>query len=70
MTSGERGYNVTMIGAINAGGGYMPPILIFPRVNFKDFMTKGGGGQKVPLEEQTHQGGQMKSCFLNVWNIL
>lgn len=30
-----------MIGAINAGGGYMPPMLIFPRVNFKDFMTKG-----------------------------
>lgn len=41
MTSGQRGYNVTMIGAINAGGGYMPPMLIFPRVNFTDFMTKG-----------------------------
>lgn len=35
MTSGQRGYNVTMIGAINAGGGYMPPMLIFPRVNLK-----------------------------------
>lgn len=41
MTSGERGTNVTMIGAINAGGGFMPPMLIFPRTNFKDYMLKG-----------------------------
>ncbi|XP_047139075.1 uncharacterized protein LOC124814990 [Hydra vulgaris] len=40
MTSGERGYSVTMIGAINSGGSYIPPILIFPRKKFKDFMLK------------------------------
>lgn len=41
MTSAERGSNVTMISAVNAGGGYMPPMLIFPRKHFKDFMLKG-----------------------------
>ena len=41
MTSAERGNNVTMISAVNAGGGYMPPMLIFPRKHFKDFMLKG-----------------------------
>lgn len=41
MTSAERGTTVTMIAAINAGGGFIPPMLIFPRVNFKDFMITG-----------------------------
>lgn len=41
MTSAERGTNVTMIAAVNAGGGFIPPMLIFPRVNFKDFMLSG-----------------------------
>lgn len=41
MTSAERGNNVTMISAVNAGGGYMPPMLIFPRKNFEDVMLKG-----------------------------
>lgn len=41
MTSAERGTNITMISAVNAGGGFAPPMLIFPRVNFKDFMLTG-----------------------------
>ena len=41
MTSSERGYSITMIDAINAGGGYMHSMLIFPCKNFKDFMIKG-----------------------------
>lgn len=41
MTSGERGINVTMISAINAIGNHVPPMLIFPRVHFRDFMIKG-----------------------------
>lgn len=41
MTSAERGTTVTMIAAINAGGGFIPPMLIFPRVNYKDFMITG-----------------------------
>lgn len=41
MTSGERGINVTMIAAINAVGNHVPPMLIFPRVHFKNHMLKG-----------------------------
>nr|CAI5827726.1 unnamed protein product [Callosobruchus analis] len=41
MASAERGNTVTMIAASNAGGGFIPPMLIFPRVNFKDFMIHG-----------------------------
>lgn len=42
MTSGERGQNVTIIAAINALGNHIPPMMIFPRVNFKAHMLKGG----------------------------
>ncbi|XP_063234886.1 tigger transposable element-derived protein 6-like [Bacillus rossius redtenbacheri] len=38
MTSGERG---TMIAAVNAAGNSIPPLFIFPRVNFKLFMLNG-----------------------------
>ncbi|KAF2895902.1 hypothetical protein ILUMI_10274 [Ignelater luminosus] len=41
MTSGERGVNVAMIAAISATANSNPPMLIFLRVNFKDFMMKG-----------------------------
>lgn len=35
-TSGERGQHVTMIACINAIGNSVPPMFIFPRVNFKE----------------------------------
>lgn len=41
VTSGERGLNITMISAVNAVGNHVPPMLIFPRVHFKDHMLKG-----------------------------
>lgn len=41
MTSRERGQNITLIAAINASGNHIPPMLIFPRVNFKAHMIKG-----------------------------
>ncbi|XP_072384526.1 uncharacterized protein [Diabrotica undecimpunctata] len=41
MTSGERGQNVTLIASINAIGNHIPPMMIFPRVNFKPHMLKG-----------------------------
>lgn len=41
VTSAERGQLVTLIAAINAIGNHIPPMLIFPRVHFKDFMTNG-----------------------------
>lgn len=41
VTSAERGQLVTLIAAINGIGNHIPPMLIFPRVNFKEFMIKG-----------------------------
>ncbi|XP_030754595.1 uncharacterized protein LOC115881307 [Sitophilus oryzae] len=41
ITSGERGQNVTLIASINAIGNHLPPMMIFPRVNFKPHMLKG-----------------------------
>lgn len=38
MTSG--GQNITIIAAINAIGNHIPPMMIFPRVNFKKHMLK------------------------------
>lgn len=42
MTSGERGQNVTLIASINAIGNHIPPMMIFPKVNFKPHLIKGG----------------------------
>ncbi|XP_030762267.1 uncharacterized protein LOC115887087 [Sitophilus oryzae] len=42
VTSAERGNLVTMLGFINASGGTIPPVFIFPRVHFKEIMLKGG----------------------------
>jgi hypothetical protein len=41
VTSGVRGTNVTMIVAVNAIGNHVLPMLIFPRVHFKDHMLIG-----------------------------
>lgn len=40
-TSGERGNLITMIAAVNAIGNHIPPMLIFPRVFFKERMLFG-----------------------------
>ena len=67
MTSGERGSNVTMIAAINGTGNSIPPMLISPRVNFKDYMMKGAPPGAIGAAAQS--GGQMKVSFFNFWNI-
>lgn len=41
VTSAERGQLVTLIASINAIGNHIPPMLIFPRVHFKEFMLRG-----------------------------
>lgn len=41
ITSSERGVNVTIISCINAIGNSVPPVLVFPRVNFKTHMMHG-----------------------------
>lgn len=41
MTSGERGTLVTIIACANALGNTVPPMMIFPRVRFKEAMLNG-----------------------------
>lgn len=41
ITSAERGSLVTMCNTVSASGQALPPVFIFPRVNFKDYMTRG-----------------------------
>lgn len=42
ITSGERGTLVTMCLAVNATDNFIPPMFIFPRINYKDFFIKSG----------------------------
>jgi len=41
VTSAEHGVLTTAVCAINAAGGFIPPMMIFPRVNFKEDMVAG-----------------------------
>jgi hypothetical protein len=41
VTSGERGLNTTIICSVNAIGNSVPPMMVFPRVHFKEHMIKG-----------------------------
>lgn len=41
--SGERGSNVIMIACVSASGNSVPPLFVFPRINFvQSTMMKGG----------------------------
>ena len=40
IVSAERGTLIIMCGAVNALGNSAPPMLIFPRVHYQDYMIK------------------------------
>ena len=40
-TSGERGVLVTTCAIINASGTFLPPVMVFPRRNYKAHMLNG-----------------------------
>ena len=62
IVSGERGTLVTMCGAVNALGNSVPPMLIFPRVHYRDYMVKGAPPGTIGV---AHQSGWMSgSIFL------
>lgn len=42
MTSGERGTLVTVALSISAAGTFIPPFIVFPRVNFKEHFLRDG----------------------------
>ena len=63
-TSAERGTLVTTCCIINALGNSIPPVMIFPRVHFKEHMTSGAPTGTLGLATK---GGWMNSeCFVKV----
>jgi hypothetical protein len=64
MTSGERGINVTITVAVNAIGNHVPPMLIFPKVHFKDHMLTGAPTASIGGANQ--QVGQMRIFSLTI----
>ena len=64
IASGERGTLVTMCCCINALGQALPPVYIFPRVNFKSLMLHGAPEQSLGLANSS--GYMTKECFPKV----
>lgn len=62
MASAERGKTVSMIAAGNAGEGFIPPMLIFTRDNFKDFMI-----HKVPEVVPVYRNGLTRPPMWCLW---
>lgn len=63
-TSQERGTLVTMIGCISASGYPVPPLLVFPRVNFKPFMLTGAPPCSVG---EANPSGWSNGRIFTVW---
>jgi len=53
ITSAERGTLVTLCACVNAMGNTIPPFMIFPRVNFRELMTKDGPPGTVGVAHQS-----------------
>ena len=53
ITAQERGTLVTVCCCVNAAGQALPPALIFPRVNFKDYLLEGAPASTLGLATAT-----------------
>lgn len=62
VTSAERGALVTTLFFINAAGGFLPPVFVFPRVNYKDFMLYNGPPGALGLAQSS--GWMTEKCFV------
>lgn len=62
VTSAERGTLVTTLFFINAAGGFLPPVFIFPRVHYKDVMLSNGPAGALGLANLS--GWMNEECFL------
>lgn len=62
VTSGERGTLVTTLFFVNAAGGFLPPIIVFPRVNYKDIMLANGPPGGLGLANIS--GWMNEECFI------
>ncbi|CAK1587284.1 unnamed protein product [Parnassius mnemosyne] len=63
VTSAERGTLVTTLFFINAAGGFLPPVFVFPRVNYKDHMLNNGPPGALGLAQAS--GWMTEDCFVN-----
>ena len=61
LTSGERGSLVTVLYAVNAAGNSVPPMLVFPRVKFRDHMMKGVPPHSIGVANPS--GWMSGACF-------
>ena len=61
LTSGERGALVTALYAVNAAGNSVPPMLVFPRVKFRDHMMKGAPADSIGVANLS--GWMSAACF-------
>ncbi|XP_025833236.1 uncharacterized protein LOC112905309 [Agrilus planipennis] len=68
VTSGERGTLVTTLFFINAAGGFLPPIFVFPRVNYKDIMLNNGPPGALGLAQPS--GWMTEDCYSNLFHSL
>ncbi|XP_055902279.1 uncharacterized protein LOC129938634 [Eupeodes corollae] len=64
VTSVERGALVTLCCIISATGQFIPPVMIFPRVHFKDHMLSGAPPATLGLANSS--GWMNSECFVKV----
>ncbi|CAH1970304.1 unnamed protein product [Acanthoscelides obtectus] len=62
VTSAERGTLVTTLFFINAAGGFLPPVFVFPRVNYKDIVLNNGPPGALGLAQVS--GWMTEDCFV------
>lgn len=67
-TSQERGTLVTVCNAVNAIGNFIPPFLVFPRVNVREFMYVGAPPGTVGVGHSKHSGWMTKENFVQFLN--
>lgn len=67
VTAGERGPNITMIACINAIGNSVPPLFVFPRINFvESTMMRGAPLGSIGAAHQS--GWSNEHIFLKFLN--
>lgn len=64
ITSAERGSLVTVVTCMNAAGGYVPPMVIFPRKNMKAELLNGAPPGTIAA---CHVSGWNQSHIFNNW---
>lgn len=62
-TSGEKGAHIATCCFINAAGNSLPPVLIFPRVHFKEHMIAGAPAATLGLANPS--GWMTKELFID-----